>query len=160
MPQTVNGIGTWYHGKNNRHTRRASCEFCGHFGDLASYDTTLFVVVLYVPIIPLKRMHVLDECPSCHKHRSLKLKEWEKLRDDALNETLSAYSAAPNDEEKAVAAIGTAIFYRVQGAFEQLAPAVRRSLPRSAKALAALGEAYDFFGNKGEAEQCYRESLK
>ena len=55
MPSTVNGIGTWYYGKDNLVTRNDRCEFCGNYGELKSYDTTLYFVVVFIPLIPLGR---------------------------------------------------------------------------------------------------------
>ena len=68
MPQTFNGIGTWYYGKKNKHQREDTCEHCGNYDYLSSYDTTNFVMFLYIPIIPLGRSRVVDECSACTKH--------------------------------------------------------------------------------------------
>ena len=56
MPQVINGIGTWYWGKRNIHAIQSQCQHCGHIGELLSYDTRAYFVVLFIPIIPLRRM--------------------------------------------------------------------------------------------------------
>ena len=63
MPMTINHIGTSYYGKSRIHRRKGTCAFCQRVGELQSYDTTLFFVVLFIPLIPLTRKHVLEECP-------------------------------------------------------------------------------------------------
>ena len=50
MPSTVNGIGTWYYGKSNLVTRNDTCEFCHNYAELKSYDTTLYFVVVFIPL--------------------------------------------------------------------------------------------------------------
>ena len=52
MPFVVNGVGTWQYGKRNVHRLRAACGQCGAVADLESYDTTLYIVVFYVPVLP------------------------------------------------------------------------------------------------------------
>ena len=52
MPGTLNGIGTWYHGEANAHVRTGRCEGCGALAELRSYDTTLWLVFLFVPVYP------------------------------------------------------------------------------------------------------------
>lgn len=159
MPYTLNGFGTWYWGKTNIHRRNAACEFCNNYGELASYDTTLYVVALFIPLVPLKKVHVLDECPACRKHRAVKLREWEALRDKTLSETLAAYSADIRNESKAIAAVQAAIQFRMQDPLLRLAPALRKNLPNSPEVHNLLGAAYAFFGQPEQAQDCYRHSL-
>ena len=52
MPYTMNGIGTWYWGQRNVQSRMGLCESCGRYGELKSYDTTLYIVVFFLPVIP------------------------------------------------------------------------------------------------------------
>ena len=53
MPGVVNGIGTWFWGKSNVYVRRDECASCGHTGDLISYDTRSYIVILFIPVFPL-----------------------------------------------------------------------------------------------------------
>ena len=64
MPTVINGIGTWYYGKRRIHSRKGTCESCGRQADLVSFDTTLFVVVVFVPVIPLQRKRILNQCSA------------------------------------------------------------------------------------------------
>ncbi len=85
MPHVINGCGTWYYGKNRIHVIPGRCGQCGQLSELTSYDTTKYFTLLFVPIVPLSKWRVLEECKICHKHRALGLKEWEaaKARDSA-----------------------------------------------------------------------------
>ena len=62
MPATVNGIGTHYYGKRNRSSRTGVCRACGNKAALESYYTRLWVVVLFIPVIPLGRKRIIDQC--------------------------------------------------------------------------------------------------
>lgn len=102
MPTTINGIGTHYYGKQNVETRQATCPHCGDAGDLRSYDTRLWFCVIFIPVIPLGKKRIIDECPRCFMHSSLAAGQWEELRANAIRETQAAYEADPESVEKAV----------------------------------------------------------
>lgn len=63
MPTTVNGVGTHYYGRKNRAARISVCRACGRQGMLESYDTRLWFVIVFIPIIPLGRKRIIDQCP-------------------------------------------------------------------------------------------------
>ena len=69
MPTVHDGIGTWYYGKDRIHTRKGTCKFCNSVEELRSYDTTLYFVFFFIPLVPLGKRKVFDECPSCTRHR-------------------------------------------------------------------------------------------
>lgn len=159
MPHVINGIGTWYSGKRHIATRRAACAHCGAIGDLRSYDTTKFFVVVFIPIIPLQRLHIVDECPACRKHLAVPLARWHKRRDDELALTLESLQDRPDDPAAATVAIGTAVNFRDEQAFLGFAGLIPSRHGGDATVQAALGEAYDFFGHADSAIDAYRRSL-
>jgi tetratricopeptide (TPR) repeat protein len=159
MPSTINGIGTWYYGRDNVHRHGGTCEFCQNHGTLTSYDTTLFFTLLYVPLVPLRRMHVIDECPSCRKHRAMSLRQWEDLRERTLADTFAAYRNNLRDEKLAIEAVMATTAFRHQEAFARVAPVVRENLPGSADVNMVLAGAHEFFGDQEAAAAAYRRSL-
>src|SRR5690348_9900907 len=100
MPSTINGIGTWYWGKRNILTRNGSCEFCGSYRQLTSYDTTLYFTVFFIPIVPLGRKRVLNQCPGCSRHRAIPLKKWEQQKTESLMAAIEAWQQDKADPEK------------------------------------------------------------
>src|SRR5438067_26474 len=96
MPSTINGIGTWYWGKTHILTRNDTCEFCKSYGQLSSYDTTLYFVVFFLPVIPLGRKRILNQCPRCRRHRAISLKKWEEQKTASLVSALQAWQADRN----------------------------------------------------------------
>ena len=79
MPSTVNGIGTHYFGKRNRATRKGTCTHCGQRVELKSYDTWHCACFLMIPVIPLGRRRILDECPVCTSHAVMPLDQYNDL---------------------------------------------------------------------------------
>src|SRR5256885_16592503 len=96
MPQTVNGIGTHYWGKKNVSSYQGQCRSCKHIASLTSYDTRLYVVVLFIPIIPLGRKRIIDQCGRCTRHYAIAHKEWQ-VANQRSAATLASYRKSPAD---------------------------------------------------------------
>lgn len=158
MPHVVNGIGTWYWGKRNVVSRQGVCDQCGRAGTLQSYDTRLFFVVLFLPIIPLRKYHVAHECPACKRHRVMRLDQWEAARRTEVMDAVAACQASPRDEQKALHAIELAAGYEHTAALDALTTFVDREHPRSAKVRAALGMALKNIGKPQEATATLRDA--
>jgi tetratricopeptide (TPR) repeat protein len=80
MPTTVNGIGTHYYGKKDRAARSALCNSCGRVGTLESYNTRLWFVIFFIPILPLGRKRIIDACPFCRRHYAADADKYEQAR--------------------------------------------------------------------------------
>src|SRR5271170_7480632 len=104
MPQTINGIGTHYYGRKNVQTRPGVCDFCRRETVLSSYDTRLWFVVVFIPLVPLGKKHILNQCPKCTRHRVTSLAEWEKIKNQNLSEALGGMNANPQDPQAAIKA--------------------------------------------------------
>ncbi|HMP79614.1 MAG TPA: hypothetical protein PKD54_09195, partial [Pirellulaceae bacterium] len=102
MPTTVNGIGTHYYGKRHLRKELGVCGNCHEQHQLENYETTLFIVILYIPIIPLGRKQIVGCCPSCTYHRAVSMQEWQKLKSTELERTLTALADSIDDPMKAL----------------------------------------------------------
>lgn len=98
MPTTYNGVGTHYYGKRNVEARRAECRSCGRHEVMASYDTRLWFVVLFIPVIPLGRKRIIDDCPSCRRHYAVDADKWETQKQLGISGAMEAYTANPTPE--------------------------------------------------------------
>ena len=87
MPTTINGIGTHYYGKRNLQTRQGTCEHCHGQGQLSSYETRLWFVVLFIPVIPLGRKQIIDQCRFCTRHRAASLGEFQRAGEQAVSKS-------------------------------------------------------------------------
>lgn len=158
MPHTINGVGTWYHGKRDIHRRKGACEFCGSVGDLTSYDTTLYFVVVFVPLIPLSHYRVLEECPRCHKHRIIKAKQWKEMKAKNTQEVLEPLDKNPKDRETLLQGLSSVISYQDPELFEKLIP-LANALPDDADVQLQLGATYSYLARRNEATEAYKKSL-
>lgn len=101
MPTTYNGIGTHYYGNRRRRTRKAVCQICGRPAQLSTYDTRLWFVVLLVPVIPLSRRKIVDQCGVCQQHYSFPLRAWETGRLADLSAAVERYRREPAEDTAA-----------------------------------------------------------
>lgn len=160
MPHTINGVGTWYYGKVRRFARRGVCENCGSYGVLRSFDTTLYFVVLFVPLVPLRKLRILDECTSCERHSYVKLRDWRRNQEEVIGQVHAAMEADPGHPEHAMSlAVAYAQFQDQEGFREQL-PRIERAVKNSAEGQQILAAAHASFGDRGAAEQLLRRAVE
>jgi tetratricopeptide (TPR) repeat protein len=98
MPATYNGIGTHYYGRKNEEKRPGTCQQCGRSVVLASYDTRLWFVVFFIPIIPLGRKRIVEYCPACTRHYVLDLQKWETTKQLEISGALDKFRSQPTPE--------------------------------------------------------------
>src|SRR5438552_1174172 len=104
MPHVVNGCGTWYYGKKNVQQYQGECSICHRVTTLTSYDTGLYVVVAFIPVIPLGRKRIVEQCAACRRHRVMPLKDW-RLAEQRGQDAINAYRKSPTDPQAAEEAL-------------------------------------------------------
>ncbi len=159
MPTTVNGIGISYWGKSNLEYHRGACEHCGAVADLASYDTGKYFVLVFLPLVPLGKLRILNECPQCRRHGAIKLQEWQRLRREEVDAAVTAWEASPGDRELAQRAIHTCAAYHDRDTFLPLAGKIAGHLGADAEVVAEVAGTLAYFGHLPEAEAAFRKSL-
>ena len=97
MPFTLNGIGTHYYGRGKASARRGTCEFCGRTATLTSYETRECFCILFIPLIPIAKYRIFDECSSCRKHRRLKAGEFDQQVSAQIAPLRDAIRRSPTD---------------------------------------------------------------
>ena len=159
MPTTYNGVGTHYYGKRNIETRAAACHSCGRQGNLTSYDTRLWFVVVFIPLIPLGRKRILDECPVCRRHYALDADKWETQKQLGISGAMDTYEANPTPE--AAMELHQTMLNFHQGA---QAAEFRRGMVEkfggNANVHAYLGEALSRIGNGAEGAPHFARALE
>ena len=159
MPYTMNGIGTWYYGKRNVQARMDTCEFCGKYGQIRSYDTTLYFVFIFVPLIPLSQKRVINECPVCHKHRVCALKDFNESLRKAIDESVQAYRKNPADISQLTSALKTLESYQDREGFKLMAPAAAQRFAGNADVQCMVAEGWYYFEDFEAAAAAWKCAL-
>lgn len=160
MPHTVNGIGTWYYGKKDRMRRTGMCEFCKRITTLQSYQTREFIVVLFIPIIPLRRFKILNDCAVCRQHRRIPFAKFEEMYRADVEQAKAAVAANPNDIDALERLCGTMLaWHQPEGAVRAFQVLVEKC-PDRATAHFGLASALNGLGRTGEAQAAFEQALR
>lgn len=159
MPSTINGIGTWYYGKKNLQERSGVCSHCGRHAKLSNYDTRLYVVVFFIPILPLGKKHIYGQCNLCSYHHAVDPKSWETGREESIAEGMKAMRENPADPAAAIK------LYQAYFTFDQLAEAdkmidhLKENFHSNFDVQMFLGVTLENRGRVAESSVCFRQAL-
>lgn len=155
----VNGIGTTYYGKKNLQTRPGPCPHCGRDVPLKSYDTRTWFVIFLIPIIPLKRLRILDYCSACTRHYAMAIDKWETARQLEVSGALEKYRTHPTPEAAIEVHQNMVNYHQLEdaAAFRKL---MREKYADNAKVHAYLGAVLERFGQVDEAAAAYTRALQ
>lgn len=158
MPVTYNGIGTHYYGKKNLQVRPATCRQCGRGVNLSSYDTRLWFVIFFIPIIPIGRKRIIDACPACRRHYVLDLGKWETAKQLEISGALEKFRSDPSPDSAIAAHRQLMAFHQLSEAADMQKMMVEK-YPDNARVHAYLGAAWAEFGKYAESEAAYGRAL-
>ena len=114
MPATINGIGTHYYGAKNRSARVGTCKACGRSATLSSYDTREWFCVIFIPLIPIKKYRILNDCSRCRKHYRIAADEFAQKLAEATAPLRAAIRNSPRDPQPYAALIQTLIGWEMR----------------------------------------------
>jgi len=160
MPTTVNGIGTYYYGKNNRTAVQGVCENCKTHTELTSYETRLWFVVVFIPIIPLGRKQIIDMCPVCNRHRVLPKHKFEELQQEALEASAREFTARPDDVEAAIEMHATLVNFQKPEEARRLAEILVKKFPDHAPLHFYLGGWNERLGQDEPANKAFARAFE
>jgi|GEM_PF-6284964 len=158
MPHVVNGCGTWYYGRGNKIAYQGVCEQCQSHTTMEAYDTRLYVVVVFVPIIPLGKKRIIDDCKACRRHRAIPYKAWVELN-ERLGQTRTDFESDPTSDEKLELAVQASVSFRDLNSLRNLAGLIDKQESPSAKACFWLGIGFCQFHQYDEAKKYLSQSL-
>ena len=158
MPYTINGIGTHYYGRANASARNGTCDSCHRNATLTSYDTRECFCVVFIPIIPLTRYRIMDECSSCRRHRRLPLQQFKQHLESEIAPLRAAIAANPSDALAHEKLIRTLIGFRMTAEAEDAARKAVETLPQNAILCRLTGAILSGKGDLGGAAAYLRRA--
>jgi tetratricopeptide (TPR) repeat protein len=159
MPTTVNGIGTHYYGKQNVSVRTAACAACHRIGALESYDTRLWFVIVFIPVIPLGRKRIIDQCPACSRHFAASADQYEQAKQLQTSGALERYQREPSPES-ALAVHGQLLAFRELDQASEFRAAALQRFPRHAGLRVGLAQQLQQVTAFAEADALFREAYE
>jgi len=155
----VNGIGTTYYGKKNIQKRPGPCPHCGRAVELKSYDTRTWFVIFLIPIIPLKRLRIIDYCSACTRHYAMEADKWETARQLEVSGAQEKYRTNPTPEAAIEVHQNMMNYHQLEDAtaFRQT---MREKYADNAKVHAYLGAVLERFAQLDEATAAYTRAYE
>jgi tetratricopeptide (TPR) repeat protein len=126
---------------------------------LKSYDTRLYVVFVFLPIFPLKRMRIIDYCSVCTRHYAMEADKWEAAKQLEVSGAMEKFRAQPTPEAAMAAHQQLLNFHQLEPAAE-FRKTMRAQFADNAKVHAYLGAALEHFGQLDEANGCFVRALE
>ncbi len=158
MPSTVNGIGTHYYGKQNVQVRQGVCQSCHDETTLSSYNTRLWFVIVFIPIIPLGRKRIMDKCSRCQRHWAAQADEWEMSRQLQISGAMERFRSQPTPEV-ALEVHGSLLSFHQHDEATRLRDGVLEQFPDSASLRAGLASHLEQTGNWAGATPLYEAAF-
>ena len=140
MPFTLNGIGTHYYGSSNRSAHVGVCKACGKQATLSSYDTRECFCVVFIPLIPLAKYRILDQCSRCRRHHRMKWSDFEASMNREVAPLRDAIKRSPRDPQPYVELIRTYIGWKMRAEAQKEIEAALGVFPQSAEILILSAE--------------------
>lgn len=160
MPFTYNGIGTMYYGRSNAEQAPGVCGHCNHEGMLSNYETKLWFTIIYIPVIPLGKKQILNECPMCERHYSLSPDEWQASQQAAVEETAEHLATNPNDPMSMVSMHATLVSCQREDEARDLLPMLESRFSDNVDVLMYLGSCHEEQGEQGRADEYFTRAWK
>lgn len=151
VPFSINGFGNFYFGKQRIHSVYSRCGFCNAFDVLKSYDTSNYIIAMFVPIFPLGERRVLNHCPRCQQFNTLSLRTWEQSKRQAIEAMKVELASEDHSAEPVKKAIGIAIAYQDIQLLDSVAQTLGNVFADDAEVQTLLGEAFVYFCRNSDA---------
>jgi hypothetical protein len=151
MPTRINGIGTGYYGRTNVSARHGRCELCNRDATLTSYDTREWFSVFFIPLIPMTKYRIMEQCSSCRRHRRLEQEQFQQQLNEHLEPLRAAIRSNPSDavaHEKLILALSG---FRMLDQAETAGRAAVAALPQNAILNRTTGDILWMKGDLGGA---------
>ncbi|MEM7791135.1 MAG: hypothetical protein AAF546_07030 [Verrucomicrobiota bacterium] len=139
---------------------RKSCESCGKYGYHQSYDSSRFITLYFIPVVPLGSKKIISDCPYCKNTLIVSKREWKDLRKKDLTREVEDYLKDPGSQEKAKKAITIAVQCHGRAQLLKIAPLIKENLSHSSEISALMAQAFSFLCMDAEADEAYLNALE
>jgi len=140
MPFTLNGIGTRYYGAGNRSARAGTCAQCHRSATLSSYDTREWICFVYIPVIPMRKYRIVDQCSSCRRHYRLTFDEFSKRVSKDVDPLRDAVRLSPDDPQPYLDLVNGLLAWEMRGEAQKEIEAAVARFPNDARVQALAGQ--------------------
>ena len=109
-----------YIGKAHISSHFCRCEFCKRLTVLNTYTTTRFAKLLNMPIFPLGKLQIVDECSHCGNRATTSARKYSKERKRNLAVMMKGFANEPDNPDNCAHALHTLMVYNMKSWFHDV----------------------------------------
>jgi len=153
------GFATEFIGKRSIDGHVDRCPGCGKLTLLGSYTTTRCAKWLGLPLLPLGRVRVLDECPHCGRRGCTSHRRLAKVRKQDLKAMMEGFTRKPDDPGTCAHGLHTLMVYDEKAWFLDVMKTYGLRFEKEARIQALIAQGLCRFGQYDEAAAYCRKAL-
>jgi tetratricopeptide (TPR) repeat protein len=158
MPYTLNGVGTRYYGRRNASQANGTCQSCNRWVALSSYDTRECFCLLFIPVIPLRRFRIRNDCASCRRHYRVPLDAFQQQLEATVDPLREAVRRSPRQPDAHLELVRGLIRFGMLVEAEQAATDAVAQIPNDAPLNLLAGSLAATRGDHAAATPFYRRA--
>ncbi len=111
---------TEYIGKSDITTHFCRCDACHRLTMLSTYSTTRFAKLVNIPLLPIGKFRMVDECPQCGNRGVTSARKYAKERQRNLDLMMEGFASEPDNPQNCAHALHTLMVYDMESWFHDV----------------------------------------
>ncbi len=144
-------FGSRFTSREDLRRKTDTCPSCGQRQLMESFSGLKWLHLYFIPLIPLGRRRVIQQCRGCKKGYEMSVSKWEDLRDRSIAEARTLSGGDPHHLGKTLELLTAVETYGTDDAAEALVREIVSNFPHDAGALSRAAEYYRAHGDDASA---------
>lgn len=150
---------TEFIGKSNISSNFCRCDTCKRLTMLSTYSTTRFAKMLNMPLFPLGKFRMVDECPQCGNRGVTSARKYEKERKRNLSLMMDGFASEADNPENCAHALHTLMIYNMESWFHDVRKSYGLRFETNMQIQYLIAQGLSRFGNYRDAMIYCRKAI-
>jgi tetratricopeptide (TPR) repeat protein len=152
-------FGIDFYGKQEIISRHAICDACRKLTVLCSYTTGRFLHFRQFPLVPLGKVHIIDECPHCGSRGITSNRKYKKQRSKDLATMMDGFTTQADNPDTALHGLHTLMVYNEESWFMDVEQSYGRRFADHMQIQLVIAQGLCRFGHYDKAETYCRKAI-
>lgn len=154
----IYGLG--YYNRRRAGTVRGVCRKCGWHGHLRTYTATQYFALYFIPVLPLSRFRVLEQCPRCDDAFGLPQGKFDKGLAQGRAVAVAAWRATPSDPQAALGLLQHCVDFHDRTTLAEAAEPIFQGLRTDAGVITRLAATCSYLGFDDLAQAAFLRAVE
>ena len=147
-------------GKKKITSHLTLCAGCSQLRLLSSYITTRVAMFFSLPVLPLGKLRILDECPTCGHCGQIKARQFYKERKKNLSVMMEGFTHSSDDPDNCCLALHTLMIYNEEAWFEDVQKTYSKRFESDMRVQLLIARGLCRFGDYDRAIEYCRKAIE